>query len=106
MMFKWFGVFVMLALLAIIVSMIRSPIEKFNALDHPNKCYSCETQFPVDYAWMGQKTKCLSCERDAFLRSGGNPVAVFNEHPIKYYSLDGMPPMPAAGYHKIGYLRV
>jgi hypothetical protein len=52
---------------------------------------------------MGQKTKCLSCELDAFLRSGGNPMAVFNEHPIKYYSSR---PMPAAGYQKIGYLRV
>lgn len=102
-MFKWFGVAVMLVFLVVIGFMIRKPIEPFDALDHPSKCYSCESQFPVEYAWIGQKTKCLSCERDALLRSGGNPMSVFNEHPIKYYF---RPPMPAMGYQKVGYLRV
>lgn len=62
-------------------------IEKFvgSPLNHPTKCFSCEAQYPPQYAWMGQNTKCFSCEQDMLQRTG-RPDAVFNSHPIKYYS--------------------
>jgi hypothetical protein len=76
--------------------------EGFNsALDHPTKCVDCERQFPPNYAWMGQKTKCYSCEKQAFHMSGGDPSAVFDEHPIKYY---GNVPLQGAGNANLGYM--
>lgn len=57
--------------------------------DHPSKCYSCESSLPPQYAWMGQKTKCFSCERDAVRQACGTPNAGFDAHPIRYYT--GLP---------------
>lgn len=71
------------------------------ALDHSTKCVACENQYPQQYAWMGMKTKCFSCVQDAYNRSQGNPQAVFNQQPIRYYEYS---PMPGMGYPKAGYL--
>jgi hypothetical protein len=54
--------------------------------DHPSKCYSCEASLPPQYAWMGQKTKCFSCERDAIRQACERPNAGFDAHPIRYYT--------------------
>lgn len=67
--------------------------ERFvTALDIPNKCYSCEKQFPAGYEWMGQKSKCFDCESQLFAMSQGLPQRVFDAKPIRYYSL------PKLGY--------
>lgn len=48
----------------------------------------------------GQKSKCYSCEKQAFAMSNGNECAVFNEHPMKYYETSQI--YPAMGYAKMG----
>lgn len=48
----------------------------------------------------GQKSKCYSCERQAYAMSKGNECAVFNEHPMKYYERTQI--YPAMGYAKMG----
>lgn len=62
------------------------------ALDIPNKCYSCEKQFPSGYEWMGQKSKCFDCESQLFAISQGLPQNVFDAKPIRYYT------QPKLGY--------
>lgn len=71
------------------------------AMDHPTKCVSCENQYPSDYAWLGMKTKCFSCVKDAYNRSCGNPMAAFNQQPLRYYEYQ---PNIGMGYPKAGYL--
>lgn len=69
--------------------------EKFTSstVDHASKCYSCESQFPRRYAWMGQKTKCFSCVNQA-LRMCGDPSSTFDELPSRYFN----------GVAKLGYM--
>ncbi len=62
------------------------------ALDVPNKCYSCEKQFPPGYEWMGQKSKCFDCESQLYAMSRGLPQNVFDAKPIRYYT------QPKLGY--------
>jgi lipopolysaccharide export system protein LptC len=86
-------------LLAVIVVMAimwnynkRKETFEATALDIPNKCYSCEKQYPAGYEWMGQKSKCFSCEAELFAKSQGLPQTVFNAKPIRYYT------QPKLGY--------
>lgn len=67
--------------------------DKFTPIDHKSKCFSCESQFPHNYAWMGQKTKCFSCVKQA-LRMCGHPSVAFDELPSPYYN----------GVAKLGYM--
>lgn len=59
-------------------------VEAFVPFDyqrHPTKCFSCESQFTPDMAWMGQPTKCFDCEKED--RQQGR--SGFGTHPITYY---------------------
>lgn len=97
--------FVILILLGIIGVWVGSATTKEpfgSALNHPTKCFDCEKQYVPQYAWVGQSTKCFSCEQQALRTSGGNPSAVFDTHPIKYYETA---PMVGGGIAKMGYMR-
>jgi len=56
------------------------------ALRYPSKCFDCEAQFSnkPEFAWMGQNTKCFSCEKDLVFMTG-DPRGAFLTHPVRYY---------------------
>lgn len=53
----------------------------FDYQHHPTKCFSCESQFTPDMAWMGQPTKCFDCEKEQ-IQQGQSPLGA---HPLTYY---------------------
>ncbi len=61
---------------------------------HSSRCSTTACPF------RGQKSKCYSCEKQAYRMSNGNECAVFNEHPMKYYENTQI--YPAMGYAKMG----
>lgn len=92
-----------LVVLWVFFSKSNKSYEPFSsALDHPTKCFDCELQHGPRYAWVGQPTKCFSCEQQALRLSGGDPMSVFNEHPVKYYEST---PLGGMGLAKMGYVR-
>lgn len=44
------------------------------ALGHAASCVDCENQFQSQQKWMGQPSKCFSCERDMQRRHGDEAV--------------------------------
>lgn len=74
-----------------------------SAILHATKCLSCDNPLMISNGkvFVGQKSKCYSCEKQAMQSACGNPLAIYKEHPLKYYS---MPPMKGMGYPKAGYI--
>ena len=72
-------------------------------IDHPTKCVECEHQLRKlgNSIYVGQKSKCYTCEKQAVQQACGNPLAAYSEHTIRYHT---MPPMPGMGYPKAGYM--
>ena len=103
----YYSMMVSLAIVALLIVIIykkRNPNQEYTqpALEHPTKCVDCEHHLTSNNnIYVGQKSKCYACERQAFRSSCGNPLAVFNEHPIRYYSL---PPIQGMGFPKAGYM--
>ena len=65
---------ILIILIILINTSIMSPTsESFVGyyLGQPTKCFSCERQLPKHLKYMGGPTKCFSCERELAMRYGG-----------------------------------
>ena len=56
--------------------------ESFSSvMDHPGACFSCEQSLPDRLKYLGQRSKCVSCENDMIARG----LAGEDAHAIRYY---------------------
>lgn len=88
---------VSITLCLFVIWFLNHSSKKSNIITHGVQ-HRCNTSCP----FRGQKSKCYSCERQAYQRSNGNECAIFNEHPMKFYEPTHL--FPAMGYAKMGYL--
>ena len=45
-------------------------------IPYPGKCYSCENGYNNDFKYLGGKSRCFDCEKQAGSR--GNPTSCFS----------------------------
>ncbi len=86
------SIYIFLLFVVAIAFIISSSTKNNHIGSLSNKSSSCE-MFPPRKLQMGQKTKCFSCLNQA-LRKCGDPSAVFDELPSRYYN----------GIARLGYM--
>ena len=97
---QWYIMTAVIVIIVFLVTRQSNPSEHHRG-DH-SQCEHCNKLRRQTSSCMfrGQKSKCYSCEKQAFAMSKGNECAVFNEHPLKYYEPTQI--YPAMGYAKMG----
>lgn len=71
-----------IAIIVLVACAILKPMrETFAIIDHPGSCFSCERALPANLKYLGQRSKCMTCEADMISR--GRPGE--DAHPIRYY---------------------
>lgn len=89
----WYVTLIIVIVLMFLSTRKSSKVHNFeHQKHHKQRGSSC--------AFRGSKSKCFSCEKQAYKLSNGNECAVFNEHPMKYYETTQI--YPAMGYAKMG----
>lgn len=94
---------IILATLAILAIMVMILLARHHKKKEHMRSLETEggTRGAATHMYVGQKSKCYSCEKQAIDMACGNPLAAYGEHAIRYHTL---PPIRGMGYPKAGYM--